>query len=258
MILRGPTFSKDTIMTKHSTAHPGESGNVMIYIFLAIAMFAALSFAVANIMKSGTGDPNREVMQLQSTDLIQYADALKRGVQSMKIRSLEDNQISFEVNTLTGYTPHPSCSDDSCRLFRPNGGGISYVPPPEDWLDQAHIAQPLSGQWYFPTGVCVQDVGMGSTGCESDTEDNEELIAVLPYIRRDLCIQINDRLGIANPGGEPPQAIGPAWPVGNPKFRGTYTEEAIIARSGQMAGCLRGSGTPPSNSYFFYRVLLSR
>lgn len=82
-------------MTKHSsTPSPRESGNVMIYIFLAIAMFAALSFAVANIMKSGTGDPNREVMQLQSTDLIQYADALKRGVQSMKIRSLEDNQIS--------------------------------------------------------------------------------------------------------------------------------------------------------------------
>lgn len=230
----------------------------MIYIFMAIALFAALSFAVANIMRSGNGDPNREVMQLQSTDVIQYADSLKRAVHGMQIRGVEDSRISFESPVLSGYAPHASCSSDDCRVFRPAGGGASYIPPPTDWLDIAGESDALYGRWFFPAGVCVQDIGSGAAGCESDSTDNEEIVAILPWVRRDLCIQLNERLGVVNPAGSPPNATGAAWPAGNTTFTGTFSEDAIIARPGDMAGCLRGNGTPPSNSYFFYRVLLAR
>lgn len=250
-------------MTNHShhpaaRTSPAESGSALIYIFLAIAMFAALSFAVANIMRSGNGDPNREIMQLQSTDVIQYAEGLKRAAHGMQIRGIEENRISFDTSGLTGYEPHASCSSDDCRLFRPTGGGTSYSPPPNDWLDPLGDGQALYGEWFFPTGTCVEDVGTGSAGCESDSTDNEELIAILPWIKRELCVQINERLGITNPGGNPPAATGPAWPAANTKFTGTFTEDAVISRPRVTAACLRGNSVPPNDSYFFYKVLIGR
>lgn len=242
---------------------PAESGNVMIYIFLGIALFAALSFAVANIMRSGTGDPKREVMALYSSDVIQYGDGLKRAVQAMHIRGLADDEISFESPKLNLNYAHPvsapnQCTTDSCRVFQPAGGGVSYMKPLERWLDAAGAADTLYGDWFFPGEVCVEDAGMGGAGCESDGEDNEDLVAVLPWIRRELCIDINNKLGITNPGGNPPVAGGAAWGSGNARFLGTFAEEAIIARGGQTAGCLQGAGIPPSNSYFYYKVLLAR
>jgi hypothetical protein len=230
-----------------------ESGNVLFYILLAVVLFAALSFAVARIMQSGSGNPNREVGQLHSSDLIQYADGLKRAVQTMRIRSVEDGDFSFETPDLAGYAPHASCSADSCRIFKPAGGGMNYMPPPDDWLDPAGDGQPLYREWFFPAGVCVQGVGTGGAGCDTDGEDNEELVVILPWVKRELCIMINERLGVINTGGNPPVASGPAW--GGGKFTGTFADGTIIARAGETAACLRDSG---GASYFYYKVLLAR
>lgn len=240
-----------------------ESGNVMLYIFLGIALFAALSFAVANIMNSGTADPRRETRMLAATDVIQYGDGLKRAVQSLRIRGVPDAGISFESPRLTLDYAHPAsapqrCMSDNCRVFKPAGGGFTYIPPPADWLDTAGTGDSVFGHWFFPAGTCVEGAGTGDAGCDADSTDNEELVVILPWVRRDLCVEINDRLDIANPGGDPPVAGGDAWGAGNARFRGTFTEEAVIARNGQTAGCLRGAGVPPSNSYFYFKVLLAR
>lgn len=240
-----------------------ESGNVMLYIFLGIALFAALSFAVANIMSSGTADPKRETRMLEATDIIQYGDGLKRAVQGMRIRGVSDAQISFETPLTSIDYAHPAlaaqrCTSDNCRVFRAAGGGFTYITPPPGWFDTQGVGDTSFGQWFFPRGVCVEGAGQGGAGCHSDSEDNEELIAVLPWVKRDLCVEINDRLGITNPGGNPPVAAGNAWMGGNQPFVGTFVEEAVIARGGQTAGCLRGAGVPPSDSYFYYKVLLSR
>lgn len=234
-----------------------ESGSILFYILIAVVLFAALSYAVANIMRSGVADPRREVRTLTATDVIQYGDGLKRAIQGMRIRGVADNHISFETALLAGYAPHAHCAADSCRVFQPAGGGMSYMAPAQSWLDPLGTA-PLVGEWFFPAGVCVEDAGTGGIGCETDTDDNEDLVAILPWLTRDICTEINIRLGITNPAGNPPLAAGAAWPAANTRFTGTFTESAIIARGGELAGCLRGAGVPPTNSYFYYKVLLAR
>lgn len=243
--------------------HQAESGNVMFYIFLGIVLFAALSFAVANIMNSGTADPKRETRMLEATDVIQYGDGLKRAVQGMRIRSIPDAQISFEnPHTAINYTHPPlapqRCTADTCRIFTPVGGGFTYIKPPANWFDAQGAGDTSFGQWFFPHGVCVENAGQGGAGCNTDGDDNEDLVAILTWVKRDLCVDINDRLGVTNPGGNPPVATGSAWISGNQPFVGTFTEDSVIARGGQTAGCLQGAGIPPSNSYFYYKVLLSR
>ncbi|HEY0902120.1 MAG TPA: hypothetical protein VGD95_08360, partial [Micavibrio sp.] len=178
-----------------------ESGNVLFYILIAIVLFAALSFAVANIMNSGTADPRRETRMLEASDVIQYGDGLKRTVQAMRIRGVADAKISFESPRLRLDYAHPvaapqRCTSDECRVFAPAGGGFTYIQPPHDWLDSNFVVNALYGDWFFPTGVCVAESGTGGAGCASDTTDNEELVAILPYVRRDLCLEINERLGI--------------------------------------------------------------
>jgi hypothetical protein len=203
-------------------------------------------------------------MGLYASDVIQYADGLKRAVQGMHIRGVADHMISFETDRLENYAhpvatpPATSCQTDNCRVFRPAGGGFTYVPPPNSWLDAGNAASPLHGEWFFPAGVCVEDAGAGGSGCEADVEDNEELVVILPWIRKELCVAINNQLGIDNPGGNPPSAGGSAWVTNTTKFIGTFSEGAIIARGGQTAGCLQGAGLPPTGSYFYYKVLLSR
>ncbi len=246
-----------------SAPRQDESGNVMFYIFLGIVLFAALSFAVANIMNSGTADPRRETRMLDATDVIQYGDGLKRAVQGMRIRNVADAQISFEnPRTSLNYTHPPlatqRCTSDNCRVFTAAGGGFTYIKPPASWFDTQGVGDTSFGQWFFPRGVCVEGAGQGGAGCNTDGTENEDLIAVLTWIKRDLCIDINERLGVTNPGGDPPVAAGNAWMSGNQPFVGTFVEEAVIARGGQTAGCLRGAGVPPSNSYFYYKVLLAR
>lgn len=240
-----------------------ESGSVMIYIFLGIALFAALSYAVANIMSSGSADPKRETRMLDATDVIQYADGLKRAVQGMRIRNITDQQISFETPRTSIDYAHPvtapqRCTSDNCRVFAAIGGGFTYIDPPGSWLDSQGAGDSSFGQWFFPRGVCVEDAGQGGAACHTDGEDNEDLVAVLPWVKRELCIDINERLGITNPAGQPPVAAGNAWVSGNLPFVGTYVASAVIARGGQTAGCLRGAGVPPSDSYFYYKVLLAR
>ena len=245
-------------MSMPARPHAGhQSGSALFYIFIAIALFGALSFAVANIMRSGSSKPNNEARILEATDIIQYGDALKRGIHAMRIRSVDDTQISFESPQLAGYSPHASCSTDSCRVFRPAGGGVTYMPPAESWMDIAGSGA-LYKTWFFPAGVCVEGAGAGGSGCASDGDDNEDLVAILPWVKHDVCVQINTQLGVANVAGEPPQASAGAWPSGNTKFTGTFSQDSVIARGGAMAGCLRGNGTPPSTSYFYYKVLLAR
>lgn len=208
VITAAPSGAPPSVIKSPVNPGPGqESGNVLFYILIGIVLFAALSFAVANIMNSGTADPRRETRMLAASDLIQYADGLKRAVQGMRIRGIEDGNISFESPRLKLSYEHTSsapqrCLSDRCRVFAGSGGSFTYIAPPTDWLDNNFSSDTLYGHWYFPAGVCAEDVGTGGSSCHTDGTDNEELLAILPFVRRDLCLEINDRLNIPNPGGE--------------------------------------------------------
>lgn len=239
--------------------HP-ESGSAVFYILIAVALFAALSFAVANMMRAGGSRPNTELMELRASEILQYSGGLRRAVQQMKISGVPDAEISFETATLGGYA-NPNCLEARCKLFDPSGGGIVYSEPPAaDWLDTSHAAALQYGRWYVPNNVCAVNAGNGGAGCDSDTADNEDLVLFLPWIKKDICIAINSKLGVTNPGGNPPQEAGDAWPGGYTQFTGSYADGVALEQNGLRAGCFEGSsgGVPPEKSYAFFQVLLAR
>ena len=185
---------------------------------------------------------------------------MRHALQQIKIADIPDTEISFDTPSLAGYA-NGNCTTSACRVFNPSGGGMVYmIPAVHDWLDPAQSASPLYGQWYFPARVCVVGVGSGVAGCRSDGVDNESLLIVLPWVKKDICIAINDKLGIPCPGNVPPTQAANAWPATNPKFTGTYADGAELDLGGLRTGCFEGSAgnTPPDKTYTFFQVLLAR
>lgn len=234
------------------------AGSALLWILIAVALFAALGFAVTRGIRGGGEEViASDVARTRAIDIIQFANGLRGAVRNLRVEGIAAQAVSFETPLLAGYN-NAGCTEAACRVF--GGGGVAYREPPADWFDSAQSAQPLFGQWYFPANLCVEDAGSGGAGCNADGEDNEDLVAILPWLRREICVEINEKLGIANPGGNPPVEVGNGWTLAGTKFTGSFADSEILSQSGQGAGCFAGNGAamPPAGSYAFYQVLLAR
>ncbi|MCB9988175.1 MAG: hypothetical protein H6868_02445 [Rhodospirillales bacterium] len=241
-----------------------EAGSVLIYIFLAIVLFASLSFAVSNIMRSG--DPTtipRETAKSYATDIMQQANGIRRAIQVMGIDGYEDTAISFENDFVSGYT-NPNCTDNGCKVFHPNGGGLTYIVPNEGWLDTSFRASYNGdpsrpwGPWAFTGQNSFPDVG---TVC--NTADCKELSLWLHFVKKDVCVAINNSLGIANPSGLPPteRLVSPPGTIASPAFTGTYfnaSQGVDVGAGPAMAACLTVEDPANDEYYAFYQVLIAR
>lgn len=237
-----------------------QNGSALLWILIGVVLFAALAFAVTRGMRGGNETViASEVSKTRAIDVVQYGNALRAAVQNLRIEGVTPQLISFETPLLTGYA-NTACTEARCKIFDPSGGGLAYRDPAKEWLDSKQSAQPFFGQWYFPPNVCVEDIGSGGAGCDSDGMDNEDMIAILPWVRREICIEINNKLGVANPGGNPPVESGDGWSGAGTQFTGTFTDSVILEQPGQTAGCFAGNGTatPPAGAYAFFQVLMAR
>jgi hypothetical protein len=239
-----------------------EAGSALFIILIAVVLFAALAYAVSNMMKGG--NPNTitiEKSRLYGNEILNYARAMRQAAQNIKISNgCADRDISFENDVVTGYAHTPSVAD-TCQLFNNNGGGMVYQAPVPEWLDISISPAPaLRGQWYFAGDVCVPGTGNAQANCATDGTDNEAIIAFLPYLKKDLCLQINSLLGITNPGGNPPGEIGGAWTATAIKYTGAQSDGEKLDESARMAGCFEGAAasTPGPKTYHFYQIIIPR
>jgi hypothetical protein len=237
-----------------------EGGSVVVWILVAIILFAALSLAVTRGMRGGgEGKIAQDMARARAVDVLQYGASLRGALQALKVEGVSADRISFESPLLSGYA-NAACTDESCRVFGAGGGGIGYRAPQGDWLDPRETARPLYGQWYFAADVCVDGAGSGDATCAGDGLDNEDIVAFLPWIRKEVCIGINEKLGVDNPGGNPPVETASAWGVAVPKFTGGFSDGTVLNQPGLSAGCFVGSGvnSPPAGTYAFFQVLSAR
>lgn len=228
--------------------HSRESGSAIFYILIAIVLFAALSFAVSNSFR-GSGEGMRdEIYDLQASEILQFARSIRSAAHGLRIDGIADRRISFENNFASGYT-NSVCSLDRCKIFHPDGAGMTYSTPSEEWLNSAIAGTPYK-EWYFSGANSVQDLGPST---------NAELMLILPWLRVEMCTALNDALDITNPGGLPPQTAGNFDLV--TQFTGTFNNNETISKNPELdnkrAACFEASGTPATGTYHFFQVLRS-
>ncbi len=226
----------------------GQQGSVLVYILLAVALFASLSYAVSRMMRGGEsiGQENRAVMV---NDVLGYARTMKEGIQALRISNgCEETQISFERSPFDGsdtnYVNTSAPSDFSCHVFHPQGGGLGAAKPLSDITTQDYV---------FTGSFGVTDLG-------SDSE--AELALIMRDIGLDFCTEINSKLGMPAPLTD----ISSSADFYTSTFDGSYVLTSGVgdgintgnaAYNAKMAGCFLENNVT-AGEYFFYQVLIPR
>lgn len=243
------------------THHPGnESGNVFFYIFIAIALLGALSFAVAQSSRQDGRGLEGDRAKLVATEVISYGDTIAKAVGQLRLRGIKPYQISFahgSANAAYGvYDTNPRA-----EIFNPQGGGVIFRAPPV----LAGTGAPLI---YNFTGAFAID-RVGQTGCTLPANapaECSELLLTIQGLNQTVCQKINSMLSIHAADATPPD--DDALPV-TPLFAGntsgapdpfSFTETIADTGTAVMlaqhtAGCYYNPG---SSSYVFYQVLIAR
>ena len=107
-----------------------ENGSAIFYIFIAVAMLAALSFAVAQSSRSTGKSLTEDRAKLAASEVISYGDTIAKAVGQIRLRGMQDYAMRFShsnANATYGiYDTEPRA-----EIFNPQGGGVIYRRTPD-------------------------------------------------------------------------------------------------------------------------------
>ncbi len=227
-----------------------EDGNVLFLILIAVALFAALSYAVTSSSRSGGGNASGETNLISSAQITQYPAAINTAIFRMIIDGTSVEEIRFN---------RPGEFDEldttEIGVFHPSGGASTYITSPKDAMEDG-----LPGDWVFNANMEVPEIEL--TGV-----DGNDVIAFLVGLKRSICSKINDEHG-----------LGTDIPVLSADRSSDYSErmfddgvadyvfpvatdvvdidDGTGAFDGKPFGCFRNGGA--DGDYVYYHVVLER
>lgn len=231
-------------MTRSYTTHP-QSGSTLFYVLIAVALFAALTYALSRSTDSGK-NLSAEKSRLLASEVIDTGNRYGEAVSRLRLKGIADTTVSFEHGT--DYV-NAACTTDSCRVFAFAGAGLEWEDPPSGVN---------AGQAWGFTG----DLAIGNIGTSAADQ-----MAILPGITRDMCHRINVLLGIEAESANPPVF---AMAMTANQFAGTYNGTPVTINSaallGEKSGCVNAmsvsgtavTGSPMFQTFVFYQVLIAR
>jgi len=220
-----------------------ETGSAIFYVLIAVMLLAALSFAVSSSVRSGgTGDITDSQAKLLASDVLSYMNTVSTAVSQLRLRGCSDTEVSFENPAVAGYTNGNAPGDNTCHVFEPAGGGVTWTDPPAGSIGSA-------GQWKITGSHHISLIG-----CDATNSSCSELLLVLEDVNDNVCIKINDLSGITNPSSVPPSQ---AEDYTGTAFTGAYANNETYNATqieGRKTGCMTLNG---SVNYAF-KVLIAR
>ncbi|MAS87412.1 MAG: hypothetical protein CMH30_05490 [Micavibrio sp.] len=243
-----------------NTIKSSERGNVLFLILIAVALFAALSYAVTQSSRSGRGDASSETAAVNAATITQYPTGIRTAVLRMTISGLTLDRIEFnEPDDFGTCTTPPGGDTAAACVFHPNGGGATYQLAPA-----SAMATGVNEPWYFNANFKPDGVGLDA---------NPEYMAFLPNITQNLCLEINRRYNIpgtptiptlAATAGSIEQTLGGG--TGYVATNGTGTGDvAAVAQAvawpaaldSQAYGCFQNT-TPDPDEYVYYHTIVEQ
>ncbi|MFH1157821.1 MAG: hypothetical protein V1721_02895 [Pseudomonadota bacterium] len=207
-----------------------EQGNTLFLILVAVALFAALSYAITQSGRGGV-TLDRETARIRSSQIMQYAALLRAIVTRMVLSGISADAIDF--TTGTGTT----------KVFDASGGGATLLPPPPEignatsWIFQ-DVMTPANS--YYVKGVGT-DL---AAGCEA--------LAVLEDITPGVCSQILSGLGAAS-STPLPADVQVIWGAGGNDFDVDGSTIKGIGIDGNTFLCIQNGAM-----YTYYHTLFGQ
>lgn len=237
---------------------PHASGNVLFLILIAIGLFGALAATVMNSDGGGKSSKSESV-DLYADDIILTASSVEQGVTRLLSRGISEADLCFDYDATTGgdtkYEGSSGCATAANKVFGLNGGGLSYFPPSERYLDSSFAASRFYGEYLITDKVALDYVPVNN--------NISDLMIMLPYVKKDICTAINNKVTKwAKNAAIPTDSGGTIQDADTTRYNGSFTYVNVIRNSttfaGVQRGCLQVSGSFPANAYIAYFTLIPR
>lgn len=222
-------------------------GNALFLILIAVALFAALSYAVTQSGRGG-GTIEKEQADIKAAQFISFMGAVNTGIQRMVLSGTAADDIVFYNEPLAWTSVNTPCTTGEDCLWAPEGGGVTWPGlPSASFFTPIDFPGENSNKYYFfspDDGVFVDGVGTAA--------GSEMLIAVFG-LPETICAAINRKLGLAAPASIPNNSnFDPLTP----------SSGAFDSLTGEMTACGRdsmaGEGVFGGPHYIFRHVLIAQ
>lgn len=197
-----------------------QQGNVLFLILIAVALFAALAYAVSLSMRSTSGGgASTEKSEMTASEVMNFAIAVRGAFERLRLNGCTINQINFAStayqfidNTTFNQANTLSPVSGRCDIFGPNGGNIPAQKIQTNiYTDTSGCGAPASnikpGHFTFDTGA-APGVGTGSN----------DIVLRVGGLKNEVCERIN-RIALG-------QAIVPVSTQGYSNFTGANIDAA--------------------------------
>ncbi len=167
-------------------------GNVLFIILIAVALFAALSYAVSNSFRGGSETIIDEQARVAAGDVLRHMESIKSGYKYLvDIQGCSIDEVS---------DAYPATAPYDCDLFHPQGAGIRYPERLAQYQMEAEVLAISPTQlgkfsFNFPnawtSGTYAGDyrwVGAGS--------GDQDIMVGLNFVTEKICTAVNEKIGL--------------------------------------------------------------
>ncbi len=234
------TTLKQKMLEGSNDDRRSERGNALFLILIAVALFAALSYAITQSVSGGGTGSDQEQNRLDTATLTQFPVAVSTALTRMSLQGADLTTIDFDPNDGTA-------ADD---LFGNDGvgvdGGLNLKPPPVSLQDGDTVA------WTINASNIVTGVGTGAA----------DVVMFLDGLPLTTCQLLNEELAGATAGAAPPvvttdfvDANGANVTTGLLTAGTTTPTDAGTTFVGEPTYCVQRTSAN-SSTYLFYYVVL--
>lgn len=163
-----------------------QNGNVLFLILIAVALFAALSYAITNSTRTNGNGISKEKATAYASQILQFGASMRQTISRMKLSNgCTDSTLDFYTPVYHKYTtttPSNTVNTNAsakCHLFDANGGNMVPVIPPVEALTTPTIAVG-SGTSGMGAGAvrALQVKSVGTDGAAGDESANDLVFLV--------------------------------------------------------------------------------
>ena len=234
----------------------GERGNAFLYILIGVVLFAALMYTFTRSARQGGENIGTKKVEIAAVEVLGYGQRMSRAVSLLIQKGCSESQLDFgnDIFLMVNNTPaqaagHNAGSIPTCAVFGP---GTGVAPEISSADAQSTSTTGWTATWLKPGHGMAYEAVVTNLGTAST-----DLIYIVAGLKRDVCMRINEKIGVTNTSGEPPveddtDVVG---------FDGTINATGILGDNdanvaGKRAFCYRTSTSPAF--YSFVSVLIER
>lgn len=160
-----------------------EGGNVFVFVFLAIVLLAALTYAVSNSGDEQASASDKLVRDDQIGRLLSQASATSGALQQMILAGANPETLYSTLDLVKPDEAAFNTSPHSQKLYHPYGGGMTYVGSTGPTDDASTIAEDI----FISPGSIVENVGPTNTTVG-------DILFIAAISSREACERINKKV----------------------------------------------------------------